>query len=125
MAKDHRPRRPSSHSPRPARQDGHRPRLRNFNSGESVRAGAGPSSGEREREPGAPRQAVGREAPAAEDWLIGPHLVAEALLAASRPLQYLLLARESASSGRMMALAALARQRGVAVRLERRAMLDR
>ncbi len=60
-----------------------------------------------------------------EDWLVGPHAVEEALRAGRRPLQYLLLARERAPSPRQSALAALARERGVAVRLEPRAVLDR
>ncbi len=66
-----------------------------------------------------------REAPDRSDWLIGPHAVEEALRAEVRPLQYLLLAREHASSARPAALAGRARARGVAVRLEPRAVLDR
>lgn len=66
------------------------------------------------------------DAPAgAADWLFGPHSVEEAIRAQS-PLQYVMFVRERgpAAPSRLSALQALARSRGVPVRLEPRAAFE-
>ena len=74
-----------------------------------------------------PHPAFG-DAPAdSTEWLFGPHAVEEALRA-QRPLQYVMFVRErgaaSAPPSRLSALQALARSRGVPVRLEPRTAFE-